>query len=103
VSALYVITHIDAMPPYTETATDLLRAHTSSMRGAAGVERAELLEQLYRKNHFELLTVFTSEVAYDAHVSTAETVAFREQLHPMLGSPIDDRIHHLLEDRAEQE
>jgi len=93
---LYVITHVDVMPPYTEAAETLLRNRVATVATAPGVESIDALQQVHRKNHFELMTVYASEEAYDQVVSTPEAREFHNQIDPMLGAPMDDRIHFLL-------
>jgi quinol monooxygenase YgiN len=93
---LHVITHVDVIPPRTADGTQLLQEHARKLHGVTGLVRCELLRQVFKKNHFELLTVWESRDAYDAHLASTATREFREQLHPMLGSPIDDRLHELL-------
>jgi len=57
--------------------------------------RCDVLQQVFRKNHFELLSVWRDDAAYEAYLSSPATVEFREHLHPMLGAPFDDRLHRL--------
>jgi quinol monooxygenase YgiN len=93
---LFVITHVDVMPNFTDDGAKLLRGHAEFAAGLDGVDRIEILQQVHRPNHSELLVVCESEAAYDRYVSDPGTRAFREELQPMLGSPFDDRMHYLL-------
>lgn len=94
-ASVYVITHIDLIPPKAEEGSALLRSHAGAARAVPGVERLELLQHYYRKNHFELLIVFETFEQYEAYLAAPATVAFRTELHPMLGAPFDDRVHLL--------
>ncbi|HUY24735.1 MAG TPA: antibiotic biosynthesis monooxygenase family protein [Candidatus Saccharimonadales bacterium] len=96
-SQLYVVTHIDVIPPRAAEGTELLRAHAAHLRQSRGLVRCRLLQQVLKKNHFELMSVWVSQEAYEAHLAAPSTRAFRESLHPMLGSPIDDRLHQALD------
>lgn len=91
-----VITHVDFKPPVADDGRALLLAHAERLRSVPGLIRCYLLQQTERGNHFELVTVWASDEAYEAHHSLDETVEFREAVHPMLGSPWDDRIHRFL-------
>ena len=93
--ALYVITHIDLVPPHADAGRELLERFSDALRREPGLVRCEVLQQVFRKNHFELLSVWRDDTAYEAYLSSPGTVEFREQLHPMLGAPFDDRLHRL--------
>jgi quinol monooxygenase YgiN len=91
-----VVTHVDFKPPFSEEGRELLLRHLGTLRNSPGLSRADLLQQVQRGNHFELLTVWESDEAYEAHHSDEATIAFRQEVFPMLGSPWDDRIHRFL-------
>jgi len=61
--------------------------------------RFELLCQLHRPNHFESVAVWDTEAHYLASLSAPVTLSYRELLHPLLGSPFDDRVHRLAHGR----
>jgi quinol monooxygenase YgiN len=92
---LYVITHIDLVPPHADDGRELLEQFSESLRGAPGLVRCDVLQQVFRKNHFEFVSVWRDDAAYEAHLAAPGTVEFRERLHPMLGAPFDDRQHRL--------
>ena len=91
-----VITHVDFMPPFAEAGRELLLRHAEQLRSTSGLVRCDLLQQTARGNHFELVTVWDSDEAYEAHHSDAATVGFRHEVFSMIGSPWDDRIHRFL-------
>ena len=91
-----VITHLDFKPPFTDAGRELLVRHAEDIRSIPGALRCYLLQQTARGNHFELVTVWETDEAYEAHQSLDATVAFRTEVYPMLGSPWDDRIHRFL-------
>lgn len=94
---LYVITHVDVMPPHTAAEEALLRIRVAEVAASSGVQSIHALQQVHRKNHFELMTVYESEEDYDAVVATTQARKFRNQLDPMFGAPMDDRIHYRLD------
>ena len=49
--------------------------------------------QTARKNHFELLWVWRSKADYEQHLRNPATREFRARLKPLLGSPVQDRVH----------
>jgi quinol monooxygenase YgiN/predicted enzyme related to lactoylglutathione lyase len=96
-TSVYVISHIDIIPIHVEAGRDLLVHYSADVRGQPGLTRFELLHQLHRPNHFETLAVWDSESHYVDSLSAQITLQYRERLHPLLGSPFDDRVH-VLED-----
>lgn len=93
---IYVVTHVDTLPGNGNGAK-LLQQYAADSRKDKGAVRIELLDQISRANHFTLLEVWDNQQAYDAHVAAAHTRQFREQIQPMLGSPFDERLHHIIE------
>ena len=94
---LYVVSHIDAEPQYTKDALQLLKTFASDSRKDPGVVRFELLQDNSRKNHYTLVEVWENQAAYDKHLEAEHTKQFREKLQPMLGSPFDERLHHIMQ------
>jgi len=94
-ASIYVISHIDIIPTNTEAGRELLLRYAEEVRNEPGLARFELLRQLHRPNHFETLAVWDSEAHYLASLSAPVTLSYRERLHPLLGSPFDDRAHVL--------
>ena len=93
---LYVVTHVDAEPQFTQGATRLLETFAADSRRDPGAVRIEVLEENGKPNHFTVVEVWQNQKAYDSHLSLAHTKDFRAKLLPMLGSPFDERLHHIL-------
>ena len=93
---IYVVTHVDTLPG-NGPAAKLLQQYVADSRKDKGAVRIELLDQISRTNHFSLVEVWENQGAYDAHIAAAHTRQFREQIQPMLGSPFDERLHHIVE------
>ena len=92
---LYVVTHIDLIPPQSAPGKSLLLQFAADTRKDPGSVRVELLQDTARKNHFTLVTVWRGQKAFDDHLSATHSRDFRHKLQPMLGSPFDERLHHL--------
>ena len=90
---IYVLTHVDVVPPKADEGTELLLEFVAGSRHSPGLIRSALLRQVARKNHFELLWVWRTQTDYEQHLRNPETRRFREQLKPLLGSPVLDRVH----------
>lgn len=93
---LYVVTHVDLTPNYVDDGTKLLQQFAADSRHDPGVIRFELLEDNARHNHFTLVEVWENSKAFEEHEAAQHTKNFREKLQPMLGSPFDERLHHIM-------
>jgi quinol monooxygenase YgiN len=92
---LYVVTHVDVMPKFTNAARDLLKQFAVDSRKDAGAVRIEVLEELGRPNHSTVVEIWANRQAYEDHLAADHTKAYRAKLQPMLGSPFDERLHRL--------
>jgi quinol monooxygenase YgiN len=93
---VYVVTHIDVMPNYVNDTTKVLHEFGAESKKDAGLVRFEVLQQDARPNHYTIVEVWQSRQAFEAHSAAEHTKRFREKLHPMLGSPFDERLHDIL-------
>ena len=89
----FIVTYIEAGPAETQKAAALIKKHSAATRQQAGNIRSEALQEIGRKNHFVVLEVWQDQAARAAHAKSADTVAFRKALHPLLHSPYDERPH----------
>jgi hypothetical protein len=94
---IHVLTHVDLIPPHADAGRVAIEAYAAELRADPSVLDVQILQQVYRKNHIELAQVFTSLKAYEANQGAPYTLAFRQELHPLLGAPFDDRLHYLIE------
>ena len=95
---LYAVTHVDIIGGggNLDEAIKLMQEYVADSQKDPGVVRIELLQHEKRRNHFSLVEVWQSRDAFEAHTTAAHTKQFREKLHPLLGSPFDERLHSLL-------
>jgi quinol monooxygenase YgiN len=93
---LFVVTHVDLTPDYAAKGTKLLQQFAGDSRHDPGIVRFELLQDNGRPNHFTVVGVWESTKAFERHEAAAHTKSFREKLQPMLGSPFDERLHHVM-------
>jgi quinol monooxygenase YgiN len=94
---IYVVTHVDIVPPNTAAGTKLVQQYVADSRKDKGFVRIEAGAQISRVNHISIVEVWQNEKAFDEHVAAAHTKEFRRQIDPMLGSPYDERLHLSLE------
>ncbi len=93
---LYVVTHVDLMGPFIVDGGKLLSDHAAESRRDSGAVRYEIFIEPARKNHLTIVSVWESRDAFEKHSALPHTVKFREKLQPMLGGPLDERLHVLL-------
>jgi len=93
---LFVVTHVDLTPNYAAEGSKLLQQFAADSRHDPGVVRFELLDDNARSNHFTLVEVWENSKSFEAHEAAEHTKRFREKLQPMLGSPFDERLHHIM-------
>lgn len=93
---VYVVTHIDVTPNFSAAAGKAIQQYAAASRQDPGFIRVEGMVQDGRPNHFVISEVWQSREAFEAHTGLQDSRDFRDTLHPMLGSPFDERLHSLL-------
>jgi quinol monooxygenase YgiN len=94
---IYVVTHVDIIPPQKAASTKLVQQYLVDTRRDPGLVRVEASAEISRDNHISIVEVWQNQKAFDDHVAAAHTRQFRQQIDPTLGSPYDERLHHSLE------
>jgi quinol monooxygenase YgiN len=94
---IYVVTHVDIIPPEAAAGTKLVQQYVTDTRKDKGVVRVEASAEISRGNHISIVEVWQNQKSFDEHVAAAHTRQFRQQIDPKLGSPYDERLHHSLE------
>jgi quinol monooxygenase YgiN len=95
--SIWVVTHIDVMPPYKDEAFDLAAKLGEGAAKELGNLRFAVVRQAGRPNHFTLSEIWADQVAFEAHQADARTRHFRDKLGPMLGALYDQRIYRAVE------
>jgi len=96
-TAIYVVTHVDVIPPKKDEAIAALQQLADPSRKDAGNLRYEVLQQISRPNHSTLVEIWKDQKSLEAHEGAAHTVKFRELLLPMSGSLYDQRLYRALD------
>lgn len=95
--AVHVIAHVDAAPRPQVDAPKLLRGLAEASRMEAGNLRFDLLQQIARPNHFTVIETWRSQAALDAHTAALHTRKYRDEVTPISGSPVDQRLFKAIE------
>lgn len=94
--AIYVVTHIDVIPPGKEACMAALKAMSADTVGDPGNIGYEVLQQGDHANHFTVVEEWSDMKSVDAHAMAAHTRAFREKLIPIKGALYDERFYTAL-------
>jgi quinol monooxygenase YgiN len=95
-TAVYVVTHVDIVPPKRDEGVAEVRKLAETSRGTAGNVRFDALVQASRLNHLTLVEAWTDAPAREAHSAANPTRSFRTALGPMSGALYDERLYTLL-------
>ena len=88
----YVVTHVDIAPPDQFRIETALRKLAAAARQSDGNLGFEILQQIDRPNHFNLISAWIGESPFRTFTSSATSRQFRQTIGPLLGSPYDERL-----------
>ena len=91
-TAVYVVTHVDVIPPRKDDGLAALKQLGSDSRGAPGNLRFEVVQQTNRPNHFTVVEIWKDAAAVEAHSMADRMRQFRDTLGPMSGALYDERL-----------
>ena len=91
--AIYVVTHVDFIPPGKDTGIEMTKVLCEASRKDDGNLRFEGLQQTSRPNHLTLFEVWKDPKAVDSHGVAPHTKLFREKLSPISGALFDERMY----------
>jgi quinol monooxygenase YgiN len=94
--AVYVVTHVDVIPPRRDDAVAALKVLGEASRNADGSLRYEVVQQTNRPNHFTVFEIWRSRAAFDAQGMSAPMREFRDKLAGMTGALYDERLYEIL-------
>lgn len=94
---LWVLTHVDVVPPRTNDTIALLQSLAADSRKDRGNFLFDIIQQAGRANHFTVVELWHDAKARTAHATAAHTRQSRDQLGPMSGALYDARLYEALE------
>jgi quinol monooxygenase YgiN len=95
--AVYVVTHVDVIPPRKDDGVAMLRQLAADSRQHEGNLRFEVVQQMNRPNHFTVVEIWKDAKALEAHSMAPATRRFRDALAPATGALYDERTYTLTE------
>ena len=87
---LYVITHVDVVP--NPQAPEILKRLADASRKEDGNLRFDVVQFTVRPNHSTVIEQWRDQKALDAHAAAAHTRQYRDEIQPLTGSPLDERV-----------
>jgi quinol monooxygenase YgiN len=93
--AVTIVSHVDVTPD--PRVADMLKRLAEASRKEDGNVRFEVVQHTMRANHFTVVETWRDRKAFDAHVAAAHTKKYRDDLQPMTGSPLDERVYTAIE------
>jgi quinol monooxygenase YgiN len=96
--AVQVVAHVDIAAGGAKIdAPGMLRRLAEASRSEQGCLRFDILQHAMRVNHFTVVEVWQNQDALDAHAATAHAKQYRNELQPVSGSPLDERVYKAIE------
>jgi quinol monooxygenase YgiN len=96
-SAVYVVTHVDLIPPKKDDGLAALKEVSGPSRAESGNLRYEILQQNSRPNHFTVVETWRNREAFEAHEVAAHTRKLRDLLLPFQGALYDERLYSAMD------
>jgi quinol monooxygenase YgiN len=94
-SGIHVVTHVDTVGSQGD-APGLLTRLAEASRKDEGNLRFDVLQHTTRANHFTVVETWQSQKALDAHAAAVHTRRYRDELHAISGSPLDERLYKII-------
>jgi quinol monooxygenase YgiN len=85
-----VISHVDVAP--NPAVAPMLARLAQASRQEPGNLRFDVLQHTMRANHFTVIETWRDQAALDAHAAAAHTKQYRDEVLPLTGSPLDERV-----------
>jgi quinol monooxygenase YgiN len=95
-NAVYLATYVEVMPNEIASAATMLKRYRDASRGESGNLRFDMLAEVARPNRFVILEAWRDQRALAAHVQSANTVQFHQELKGIEDAPYDERIANAL-------
>jgi quinol monooxygenase YgiN len=75
----------------------ILRRLADASRKEPGNLRFDVVQHTMRANHFTVVEAWRDQQALEAHVAAAHTKQYRDELQPLTGSPLDERVYAMIQ------
>ena len=96
-NAVVVVSHVDIGGGGKVDVPALLTKLAEASRSEPGCLRFDVTQHTARANHFTVVEVWADQQALDRHAAAAHTKHYRDEVQPVAGSPLDERVHRRVE------
>ena len=93
-NGVVVVTHLDIIPVFADQAKPVLIDFVADSAEDKGVKVFKMISWDPTTNHFQLIEVFQTLSAFNAHISAEHTIAFRKAIQAFIGAPYDERLYY---------
>jgi len=83
---------VKVVPGAGDRFAEAARKNHEATRQEPGNLRFDVLQHTMRANHFTVIETWRDQAALDAHVTAAHTKQYRDEVLPLTGSPLDERV-----------
>jgi quinol monooxygenase YgiN len=95
--AVVVVSHVDIGGGGKVDVPALLGRLADASRAESGCLRFDVTQHMVRANHFTVVEVWADQQALDRHAAAAHTKQYRDEVQPVSGSPLDERVYRRVE------
>ena len=92
-ATFYTVTYIEAVPPSTVLAGNLLKTYRDASRKEPGAVRVDVEQRLDRPNQYVVVASWKDQKAFEDHTASTHAKTLTEKLTPLLAAPTDTRQH----------
>lgn len=96
-NAVAVVSHVDIGGGGKVDVSAMLTKLAEASRAEAGCLRFDVTQHMVRANHFTVVEVWADQQALDRHAAAAHTKQYRDEVQPVSGSPLDERVYRRVE------
>lgn len=96
-NAVVVVSHVDIGGGGKVDVPAMLTKLAEASRAEAGCLRFDVTQHTARANHFTVVEVWADQQALDRHAAANHTKQYRDEVQPVSGSPLDERVYRRLE------
>jgi len=96
-NAVVVVSHVDIGGGGQVDVPAMLRTLAEASRAEPQCLRFDVTQHTARANHFTVVEVWADQQALDRHAAAAHTKQYRDEVQPVAGSPLDERVYRRVE------
>jgi len=96
-NAVVVVSHVDIGGGGKVDVPALLTKLAEASRAESGNLLVDVTQHTMRANHFTVVEVWADQQALDRHAAAAHTKQYRDEVQPVSGSPLDERVYRRVE------